>query len=235
MIAPMIRRLTCLSFVLAAAICAAAAADDPPRPLDAPLRADLDGDGTAETVRARETACFGPQEPTPPPCPPDGLRTILVEVTDACAGGERVLKLSREMEFISFARILDADRDGQRRELAFELRAGASARGVQAKIVSFRPGAGGCVAVRRTLFSYPRPETIGRRPQGTSFASGSLMIKDYSPRYRGLELRTGETYSRPRDPGCCPTFGRVTFWRFDTEQQRYRAFRTKLTRLPRPS
>lgn len=230
------RLLLCL--LLAAVACGTAgtlaAAQRPGQPLDTPLAADLDGDGTNETVRARETACFGPDEATAPPCPRDALRTLVIEVVDSCAGGpERALALSREMEYVSIGRILDADGDGQRRELAFEVRAGASARAVQAKIVSFRTGADGCVAVRRTLFSYPRKHSVGRRPRGTSFSTGALRIKDFTQRYAGLELRTIESYARGSDPGCCPTWQRTTYWRFDKANDRYRTYRTKLVRLRR--
>lgn len=233
-----------LCVVLAAFACvgatALAAAQRPSQPLDTPLTADLDGDGTNETVRARETACFGADGEREPPCPRDGdgLRTLVIEVVDACAGvpgGELVHRLSREMEYVSIGRLIDADRDGQRRELAFEVRAGASARAVQAKIVSFRTGADGCVAVRKTLFSYPRKDSVGRQPRGSSFSTGALQIKDFTKRYAGLELRTIESYARGSDPGCCPTWERTTYWRFDRTRDRYRTYRTKLVRLRRSS
>ena len=232
------RYLLCLVAAAAlAGLCASAlAADRPSQPLDAPRLADLDGDGTDETVRVRETACFNAEGTTDPPCSrsEDVFRTLVVEVVDSCAGGERAITLSREMEYVSIGRILDADGDGQARELAFEVRAGAAARGVQAKIVSFRPGADGCVAVRRTLFSYPRKDSTGPSPRGGSFSTGSLRIKDFTKRYPGLELRTHESYARGSDPGCCPTWERTSHWRFDKAGDRYRRYRTKLVRLRRP-
>lgn len=236
-IARMRRLPLCLVLVTTAGLCASALADRPSQPLDRPLLGDLDGDGADETVRARETACFNAEDAHPPPCARDDLRTFVVEVMDTCAGGggQVALTLSREMEYVSLGRLIDADRDGRARELAFEVRAGASARGVQAKIVSFRAGGDGCVAVRRTLFSYPRPETIGRRPRGTSFSTGSLQIGNFTKRYAGRELRTTESYARTSDPGCCPTWQRTTYWRFDTARDRYRTYRTKLVRLRRSS
>jgi len=237
----MTRILLCLVCAATACVCASAlAADRPSQPLDTPLIADLDADGTDETVRVRETACFNAEGTSPPPCSraDDVFRTLVVEVADPCAegqGGERSFTLSREMEFVSIGRLIDADRDGRARELAFEIRAGASGRGVQAKIVSFKAGAGGCVAVRRTLFSYPRADSIGRRPKGSSFSTGSLRIKDFTKRYAGLELRTIESYARGNDPGCCPTWQRTSLWRFDTANDRYRTYRTKLVRLRRGS
>jgi hypothetical protein len=228
------RLLACLLLFAALATVAAARAADPPRPLDTPLGADIDGDGLDETVAARETACFTSDGVRDPPCAPGDLRSIVVEASDDCAGTTKVITLSREMDFISFARIVDADGDGQPRELAFELRAGASARGVQAKVVSFQTGADGCLAVRRTLFSYPRPDSIGRRPKGAAFASGALTVHDFVKRYPGQELRTIETYGRPADAGCCPSFQRTTFWRWVAARDAYRPYRTKLVKLRKP-
>jgi len=226
----------CLTVVLLASTVAlgvhGASAQRPAQPLDEPLTADLDGDGVAELVRARELSCFGPGGEVAPPCPPSAdLRTLVVEVADPCAGAERVLRLSREMEYVSIADVVDADRDGQARELVFELRAGAAARAVQAKVVAFRAGADGCAAVRRTLFSYPRTDTIGRRPKGTFFSTGSIRLRDFSKRFSGLELRTFESYGRATDPGCCPSYTRTTFWRYVKARSRYEPFRTRLTRL----
>jgi hypothetical protein len=233
-----IRLLLALVLATVACVCATAfAAGRPSQPLDTPLLADLDADGTNETVRVRETACFDANGSTRPPCSrsDDVFRTLVVEVVDPCGvpGGERVLRLSREMEAVSLGRILDADGDGQRRELAFEVRAGAASRAVQAKIVSFKAGPDGCVAVRRTLFSYPRKDSTGPIPRGAYFSTGSLQIKDFTKRFAGLELRTYESYARGDDPGCCPTWERMSHWRFDKAGDRYRRYRTKITRLRR--
>ncbi len=224
------------SLILALALAATgawaiAAAESEPLPLDTPLTADLDDDGDAETVRAHEVQCFTEDGPKPPPCEPQSLRSIYVEVADTCG---RTLKVSREMDFASLAEIVDADGDGQRHELAFELRAGATARGVQAKVIRFRSNAAGCIAVQKTLFSYPRPETIGRRPKGSAFRSGFISLRNFDKTRKGLELRTDETYSRPTDPGCCPSWRRVTTWTY-VSGSGYRAYRTQLTRIPRPT
>lgn len=231
------RALCCLLVAVALAaggVWSTAGAASDPLPLDEPLRADLDGDGATEIVRAHEVECFTNDGPTPPPCERGGLRSIYVEVVDSCAGGTRSLRLSRDMDFATLAKFVDADGDGQARELAFELRAGATARGVQAKVVRFRAGADGCAAVQKTLFSYPRPDTIGRRPKNTSLRSGSVAIANFDKTRKGLELRTDETYSRPTDPGCCPTWQRLTTWTYVPSRSGYKPLRTKLAKLPRP-
>ncbi|MGH2943998.1 MAG: hypothetical protein ACRDLN_14625 [Solirubrobacteraceae bacterium] len=225
--------LLAVGLALACAAWASADASVSIDQLDPPRVADLDGDGVSETVRAHETACFPPGGETEPPCDAGDLRTFFVEVSDSCAAGAVTLRLSRDFDFVSFARVLDADGDGQRRELVFELRAGATGRGVQAKVVRFGSGPSGCVAVARTLFSYPRPDTIGRRPKGTSLATGSLAVRDFSQRFAGLELRTSESYARPTDAGCCPSHRRVTFWRFVAARSGYTPYRTTLKKARR--
>jgi hypothetical protein len=229
-----LRLALCLTCVVAACACGdVLAAPRMAQPLDTPLRADLDGDGTNETIRIRETNCYSLDGEFTPPCPDrdDVFRTLVVEVADTCGAGERVLTLSREMDAVTFARLLDADRDGHARELAFELRAGASGRGVQSKIVSFRAGADGCVAVRKTLFSYPQPATIGKRPRGAFFSTGGLDIRNFSTRWPGAELRTFESYVRGSDPGCCPSYDRTTYWRFVPSRRAYTPYRTQLRTL----
>jgi hypothetical protein len=180
----------------------------------APIVADLDGDGVDETVRARRI---------------DASR-LVVELVDTCAGGRRVTKLSRQMMGVTFTKIVDADRDGAARELVFELRDGNGERGVQAKVVAFSGGDGGCVAVRRTLFSFPRAATTGRPPKDTGFITGSIQVQDFTKRYSGRELRSVSFYTRPSS-ACCPSHTRTTFWRYVRSRAGYEPYRTTLTRV----
>jgi hypothetical protein len=220
--------------LLGASAWASAGAADSVAPLDKPLHADLDGDGVSETVQLHETTCFTPKGPKKPPCAKHVPRAIYVEVTDPCAGGTASMQLSREMEFATLGKIVDADGDGNARELAFELREGATGRGVQAKVVRFGAGPGNCVAVQKTLFSYPRPETIGHRPKGTSFQTGFLSVGKFDTSVHGLQLRTTEDYVRPSDAGCCPSYERKTYWRFVAASSSYKPYRTKLRKLKSP-
>lgn len=231
----MSRTLRCLAVVVAL-LCAGALASaaGEPFPLDTPLAADLDGDGTNEMVSALDTQCFTDAGPKPPPCKQGALRSFFITVEDACTSEAVELRLSREMEQVSLAEVVDADRDGRKDDLAFEARAGATSRGVQAKVVRFKADANGCISVQKTLFSYPQPATMGRRPKGTSFRTGFLSIHDYDKGIKGLELRTEENYSRATDPGCCPSFRRTTFWRYVVASSSYKPYRTKLRGIPKP-
>lgn len=233
MISPTRRLSLTLCAVLVASASLAlgpAAGQQEPRPLDTPLVADLDGDGAAEVVRARPLSCIGEEGPTDPPCPPGRVATLVVEVVDACAKGQlRRLRVSREMDFVQFASIIDANADGRVRELAFEVRAGAAGRGVQSKVVRFRRGSDDCIAVRKSVFSYPRAATVGRTPRGTRRLTGYVQIADYSSARRGLELRVREFYVRDNDPYCCPSFRRTTFFTYSRKRGAYRAYRSTLS------
>jgi hypothetical protein len=85
--------------------------------------------------------------------------------------------------------------------------------------------------VRRTLFSYPRADTTGPKPRGTFFSTGSILLRDFSRRFSGRELRTLESYAGPTDPGCCPRYHRTTFWHYVKARSRYERYRTTLKRL----
>lgn len=234
MIGRMSRAIRCLVVavaLVAGGAWASAGAASHAAPFDKPIVADLDGDGANETVQAHDTACFPPKGPAKPPCKPGEPRSFYLEVTDSCATGTTTLQISREMEFATLGRVFDAGGDGHIRELAFELREGATGRGVQAKVLRFRLGPGNCIAVQKTLFSYPRPDTIGHRPKGTSFQTGFLSINDFDETRPGLELRTTEDYVRPTDAGCCPSFERKTYWTFVPASSSYKPYRTKLRKL----
>lgn len=227
-----LRALAVAAALLAGA--ALASADDQSFPLDKPITADLDDDGTNERVVAEETQCFPNDGPKPPPCEKGGLRSLYVTVEDACASAAVELRLSRKMDLVSLATAVDADRDGRKDDLAFETRAGASSQGVQAKVVRFTADGNGCISVQKTLFSYPRPATIGRRPKGTFFRTGFLSVRDFDKGIKGLELRTEEFYAGASDPGCCPRLRRTTFWRYVAARSGYTPYRTKLRKVPRP-
>jgi hypothetical protein len=195
-----------------------AVAADRPQPLDAPLVADLDGDGVDETVRGHRA---------------DAL-SLRVDLVDRCARGRRATKLSRVMYGATFAKIVDADDDGAARELAFELRAGAGGRGVQAKVLRFRAREGGC-AVVRTMFSYPQPATFGPLPKGAVyFNTGEVAIRDFDKDIDGLELRTIEKYQAANEAGCCPSLQRTTFWRLNAARDGYRRYETAVRKLRAP-
>lgn len=224
--------LLCLTLVGAAFGAVGSAGAQQAAPLATPLVADLDGDSALEAVRVREISCAGPGGPSPPPCPPTGGRTIVVEVVDVCPNGQvRTLTLSREMDFVQFAAVLDANGDGRARELAFAVAAGAAGRTVQAKVVRFKRGSDGCIAVRKTAFSYPRAATVGRRPTGTNPAGVSVMIANFSSARRGLEVRVREFYVREGDAYCCPSFRRTTFFTYSRKRGAYRRYRSVLHRI----
>ena len=229
----MLRRLLCLAVLLVAAA-------PPPSPRRAaraarrPLVADLDGDGTNETVRLRETACFSSAGDLQPPCPnrDDVFRTILVEVADTCgrrrAGADALARDGR--------RDVRADRWTPTATARPASWPSSCARAPRGEACSRRssasapaptaawPYAGRCSPIRS-----PRRSASARA--GPPSPPAAWAIKNFSSRYPGAELRTIESYARGNDPGCCPSYQRTTYWRFAPKSGSYTPYRTKLRKL----
>ncbi|HEV2752264.1 MAG TPA: hypothetical protein VGV36_00370, partial [Solirubrobacteraceae bacterium] len=202
----------------------------PPAPLDEPLRADVDRDGVTEEIRFRETSCFGEDGDSAPPCPEDGLREGYVELVDECAEGTVRTRLTGTGENVSLARLVDIDGDGDRLELAVELRSGATGRGVDARVLRFAAGEGDC-ARRKTVFAFPRQSTRGRAPRGAAFQTGSMTTGGFGATTKS-RLRVLSTYVRPSDGQCCPTYARTSIWTYSPSRDRFTRISTRVDRLP---
>ena len=231
----MLRRLLCLCLVLAAALCASAVAvDRARRAARRAARADLDGDGTNETVRAREPACYGRDGQFPPPCPKVVLRSLFVEVADDCEGGEHAFALSREMDFMTLARIVDADRDGAR--------ARARLRGPRRRDRARRAGEGRRLPRRGRRLRRRAQDAVLLSAAGDDRAPAARRrVRQRRARDRRFQPpparpRAAHDRRRTRDPRT-PAAARATaasrYWRYDVRRHAYLAYRTKLTRLPR--
>lgn len=203
--------------------------DSPPAPLDEPLRADVDRDGVSEEIRFRETNCFDEDGDSPPPCPENGVREGYVELVDQCAAGTVRTRLTGTGENVSLARLVDIDGDGDRLELAVELRSGATGRGVDARVLRFRAGEGDC-ARRKTVFVFPRPSTRGRAPRGAAFQTGSLTTGGYGATSKS-RLRVLSAYARPSDGGCSPTYRRTSIWTYSPSRDGFTRISTRVQRL----
>lgn len=73
---------------------------------------------------------------------------------------------------------------------------------------------------------------MGRIPRGAAGRdSFDVGLRDYSRRYRGKELRVDETYVDRDDAFCCPSFRRISHFRFDRRRDRYVRYATKVKRI----
>jgi hypothetical protein len=59
------------------------------------------------------------------------------------------------------------------------------------------------------------------------------VLGQFSKRYRGREIRLTETYVDRDDAFCCPSFRRVTYFRYSGARKRYVRYRTAVRRIKR--
>jgi hypothetical protein len=200
----------------------------------APRRANLDSDPALERVVAQKL-CQTPDGSVSAPQPACGKNQFpgrRIAVEDTCNGAPYTLAISSVQDFVDRLRVVEADGSTGRREVFFDIRSGATGRGGEARVVAFRAGGtGGCLRAV-DLFRYPTRATLGRVPRGASgHDSWSPVLRQFSRRYRGLEIRLTETYVDRDDAFCCPSFLRVTYFRYDRARKRYRRYRSAVRRI----
>jgi hypothetical protein len=65
-------------------------------------------------------------------------------------------------------------------------------------------------------------------PAGTA---STLPLREYTRRYKGKEVRLVETYLDRDDAFCCPSFKRVTYFRFSPRPDRFVRYGTRVSRI----
>jgi hypothetical protein len=84
----------------------------------------------------------------------------------------------------------------------------------------------------RVLFGYPEKSTLGPIPRGAvGRDSWSPVLRDFTHRYRGKEIRLSETYVDRNDALCCPSFKRVSHFRFARARDEYVRYSTRVRRI----
>jgi hypothetical protein len=172
-------------------------------------RADLDGDGTAETVRALRVPVPGVTD--------QQFDQTKIEIAAACA----TRRIAGPQDNLALMRLRNADaRKG--REVFVDLRSGAAAKLGEARVVAWR----GCRP--RQLFAY-KTDHHTRTPRGgngdiASFGAGYRRGKGS----RRLDVVLAEDFVRRGDP---PSFGaihKITLWRYSAKRDRYVRIRTRV-------
>ena len=182
-------------------------------------RGDLDGDAGIERAFTVPRSVRGEQ-------------WTEVRVSDDCPAATTTnRRVSGVEESLGRLKLVAADtRPG--REVFLDLRSGASGRNGETRLVAWRP-TGGCPDPRR-LFAY-RPERSSRPPRGAlrGAANFGAVVRDVERRFGGREVILDEFYVTRRVPaGCCPSFRKRRYFRYDPRSDRYRGYRTRVTRLP---
>ena len=211
------RRRARFALLAAAAIAAATAASALAFYEPFERRGDLDGDPVVEQVRTA-------------PYPVRGEQWTQVRVIDDCPNGAVVnRRISGVEESLGHLRLLKADTIAGR-EVFVDLRSGASGRAGEARLVAWRRR-GACSAPRR-LFGYDT-ERSSRPPRGALRGASSFAarVTNADRRFRGREVVLDEFFITRGGAGCCPSFRKRRYLRYDRRADRYRQYRTRVTRL----
>jgi hypothetical protein len=210
-----------------------AAALAPALGIIAPLDVNLDSDPEPERVVPQEVceAADGTLHPPQPACTGDQFSRRRVVIEDTCDGKPYLRPISTVQDGVDRLRVINADGATQRPEIFFDMRSGATGRGGDVRVVRYDPGDGSCWKPHR-LFRYPARATLGPVPRGAAGRVGfSPSLGDFNRRYGGREIRLIETYVDRDDAFCCPSFRRVTYFRYRTGPDRYVRYRTGVKRI----
>ena len=188
---------------------------------------NLDSDAAAEHVKAVRI-------PSPVDPNDDDLAQTAVNVFDTCPSGPTDQRIAGPEEALVTLRLVSADtRPGK--EAFVDLRSGASGRHGELRVVSLRPAPAGSAVceVAHDDFRYFSTHPT-RHPRGAnSLTDFELTIKDFKRRFKGKELRLLEGWAKPTDALCCPSFEKVTFYRYDRKKDHYVRYASKVKRTRR--
>jgi hypothetical protein len=169
-----------------------------------------------------------------PTCAADLFPRRRIEIENTCAGKPLILAVSTVQDTVDRLRIVEADGATARPEIFFDMRSGATGRGGEAAVVRLgdeRPGA--CTTVSM-LFRYPTRSTLGRVPRGASGHDSWSPVLLPARVGTSRRIRLTETYVDRNDAFCCPSFKRVTLFRYSRKRDRYVRGRTHVMRIKAP-
>jgi hypothetical protein len=199
-----------------------------------PVNANLDAGPVREHVvpqRVCRTAAGDIHLPQPT-CSADEFPQRRVAIEDVCEGKAYISVISSVQDTVDRLKVVNADPTTQRPEVFFEARSGATGRGGDVRVVRYDPIEGSPCSKPRRLFRYPTRATLGTVPRGAAERdSFGALIGEFSKRYKGREIRMNETYVDRDDAFCCPSFRRITFFRYESGQDRYVRYQTRVKRI----
>ena len=198
-----------------------------------PVSANLDSDPDLEhVVPVQICESFDGKRRVPPPaCGDKEFPRHRIVIEDTCNGMPYTRDVSSVQDTIYRLRVVNADGATQRPEIFFDARSGATGRGGDIRVVRYDPVADACWKPHR-LFRYPARDTLGRIPRGAAgHDSFSAFLGNFSKRFNGREIRMIETYVDRDDAFCCPSFRRITYFRYRSGRNKYVRYATRVTRI----
>jgi hypothetical protein len=199
-----------------------------------PVSANLDAGPVREQV-VPERVCRTPAGDIhlpQPTCSGDEFPQRRVVIQDVCEGKPYTSVISSVQDTVDRLKVVNADPTTKRPEVFFEARSGATGRGGDVRVVRYDPVKGSPCSAPRRLFRYPTRATLGPVPRGAAGHDGfGASIGEFSKRYKGREIRINETYVDSDDAFCCPSFRRITFFRYKSAQDRFVRYQTRVKRI----
>jgi hypothetical protein len=199
-----------------------------------PVSANIDHDRQLERIFGQEIcdSAGGKRRLPPPPCTDAEFHRRRVVIQDTCDGKPYTRDISTLQDTIDRLRVTNIDGATQRPEIFFDARSGATGRGGDVRVVRYDPPVQGTCWKPHQLFHYPTRTTLGPIPRGAAGRdSFSPFVGNFSRRYNGREIRMVETYVDRDDAFCCPSFRRVTYFRYRGGRDRYVRYATRVKRI----
>jgi hypothetical protein len=184
---------------------------------------NLDSDANVEKVVAERVP--DPTDPTD-----DTLAQTAVDVVDQCGPTEVHMRVAGPQEALVGLKLVDADTQPGKDILA-DLRSGAAGRVGEVRLVSWRPISGAQIcAGAHDLFKYRSAHPTHRPPHTVAMSDFVVSVKDFTRRFRGNELRLSEGWATATDALCCPTYEKLSFYRYVKSRDRFIRYHTELKR-----
>jgi hypothetical protein len=163
----------------------------------------------------------------------DTLAQTAVDVVDQCGPTEIRVRVAGPQEALVTLKLLDADTHPGKDVLA-DLRSGASGRVGEVDLLSWRPNPGAQIcAGPHYLFKYNAAHPTHRPPHTVAMSDFEVSLKDFTRRFRGKELRLSEGWVTRTDALCCPTYEKLSFYRYVKSRDRFVRYHTELKRNTR--
>jgi hypothetical protein len=210
--------------ILAVAILALALAAAPASGLfrSKSVSGNLDSDANIEKAVA---------EKVPDPTDPndDTLVQTAVDVIDQCGPTEVHVRIAGPQDALVELKLVNADTHAGK-DILSDLRSGASGRVGEVDLVSWRPASGMPCAQPHYLFKYNAAHPTHPPPHTVSMTDFVVSVKDFTRRFRGNELRLSEGWATRTDALCCPTYEKLSFYRYVKARDRFVRYHTELKR-----
>ena len=160
----------------------------------------------------------------------DGLEGVAIKVTDICRSGRIETLVAGPDESLGDLKLTRSDtRPGL--DILVDLRRGAAGRAGQGSVIGWRGSRGRFCRTPRHLFHYDSDRPT-RRPSGAQGLASfvGLRVLELDRRFPGREVELTELFARRGESAVNASITKRSLYRYDARRDRYRHYRTAVTR-----